>query len=144
MSKSLPTAAVTRARELHTQVETALSILKHLREARAAWVQVEPASLAVINKPNNISPTGITEPRFRARRLGVEVELTFLVEVVSDERGCHCADLVQVELAFHASVLEAYACFHAAIAAEWRLGVVDLEHVVWVAGVEDLFVELHG
>ena len=141
---SLPTTAVARARELHTQVEAALSIVKDLREARATWVQVKTTLFAVINEPKSISSTGVAYSGDRAWRRGVEAELAFLVEVVSDDRGRHCADLVQVELAFLAFVLEAYAGFHTPIAAKWGLCVLYLELVVWVAVVEDLFVELHG
>lgn len=32
----------------------------------------------------------------------------------------------------------------APIAVEWDLGVFALEPVLWVAGVKDLFIELHG
>lgn len=74
----------------------------------------------------------------------MELKITLVVEGMCYSGTGHGAGLVQVKLAPQALVLEAYSSFFTAITIEWDFCVFKLELVVWMDGVRDFFVKLHG
>lgn len=107
-------------------------------------MQVEATGTAVVNEPHNVFPTCVTYPHDWPRGLGLEAEIAFLVEGVDYGGWCQCTCPVEVEFAGVAFVFEPNAGLLAPVAVEWDLGVFTLELVLGVAGVKDLFIELHG
>lgn len=142
-TRPLSTAPMAGARKLGAQVVVAvLSVVQNHWEVCATGVQVEPTGPTVVDKPGDVFVARIAYPHDRAGGLGVEPEITFLVEGVGYGGRRQGTCLVEVELADVAFVFGAYAGLLAPVAVEWDLGVFALEVVLLVARVRDLFVEL--